>query len=498
MMMVLTTLAIILITAALVAAGLVIVARDVKTAADAKSPVTQEALEQLQNLAGRVSTNGEQLAQEVELITNVLKTIPADDQAALAAVSRLVQINQQIQQQLVSAEEKLNTQSRQMEAHAFEARTDALTQVANRRSFDDALARRIEAQQRRGVATTIMLLDVDHFKKFNDSHGHQAGDNVLRHVARVLQQQVDDDELVARYGGEEFALVYPGVMSGIRGAAERARAAIGSAGLRFEGRELRVSASAGIAELQPGEDQAALIKRADAALYAAKKGGRNCLYWNDGHQNHPFRQSQKTASSAPLHDELTDVFGAEWTVDGDQATATISSAAADYVSSRPAFQDDLIRRLAHWKRDQTPLCLMLVQIDGFAEALKQRGEEAVSLAVRVTAQLLKANMRDMDHASRLGCDTFALLLPAAQLEEGARCAERLRLAAQQCRLPAKAKGFPLSLTIGVVETHSGDDMRRFLQRGRNALQVAIDRGRDRIYAQDMHGTLVMTRLAAHA
>ena len=174
MFMVLTIFATLVITAALFAVGLVVVGRDVKTAADSRSPAAQKALEQIQNLAGRVSTNGEKLAQEVEQITNVLKTIPADDQAALAAVTRLVQINQQIQQQLVSAEERLNTQSRQMEAHAFEARTDALTQVANRRSFDDALARRIEAQQRRGVATTIMLLDLDHFKKFNDSHGHQA------------------------------------------------------------------------------------------------------------------------------------------------------------------------------------------------------------------------------------------------------------------------------------------------------------------------------------
>lgn len=498
MLMVFALLVLMLIAFALVAAAMMAFARGGKPPAEPMSPAARQALDKIQNLAGNLAVDMVDHAQEVEQITSVLKAIPADDEAALAAVSRLVQINQQIQQQLASTEEKLQTQARQMEAQAFEARTDALTQIANRRSFDDALARRIEEQQRRGLDSCIVLLDVDYFKKFNDSHGHQAGDEVLRHVAQVLRQNVTEEDLVARYGGEEFAIVCPTVMATARTAADRARAAISAATLRYEGRELRVTASAGIAELQPGEDQAALIKRADAALYAAKKGGRNCLYWNDGYQNHLFRSNPKTVPHSAARDDLSELLGGEWTDNTGEVPEKVCSATAVYVSSKPAFIDDLIRRLAQWKRDQTPLCLMLVQIDDFADGVRKRGEEAASLALRVTAQLLKANMRDMDHVSRLGSDTFALLLPAAQLEDGARCAERVHRAAQQCRLPSRAKGFSLSLTIGVVETIAGDDMRRLLQRGRNALQVAIDRGRGSIYAQDIHGTLARTRLAAHA
>jgi diguanylate cyclase len=498
MLMVLTLSVLLLMTLALVAAGFAVLMRGVSPGAQPRSPAAQEALEKIQNLAGGLAMDIGDHAQEVEQIAGVLNSIPADDQAALAAVARLVQINQQFQQQLASAEEKLQTQSRQMEAHAFEARTDALTQVANRRSFDDALARRIEEQQRRGLDTSVVLLDVDHFKKVNDVHGHQVGDEVLRHVAQVLRQQMTEVDLVARYGGEEFAIVFPTALAMARGTAERARAAINAAVLRMEGRELRVAASAGIAELQSGEDQATLIKRADAALYAAKNGGRNCLYWNDGHQNHPFRNGTKAAGNSPARDDLTELLGTEWTEDSDEVSETVTSATTDYVSSKPVFVDDLIRRLAHWKRDQTPICMMLVQIDGLAEGIRLRGEEAAGLAVRVTAQLLKANMRDMDQVSRLGSDTFAILLPAARLEDGTSWAERLHRAAQQCRMPTRAKGFELSLTIGVVEACAGDDMRRFLQRGRNALQVAIDRGRGRIYAQDVHGTLAKTHLAAHA
>lgn len=497
MLMLLTLTVLVLICVALIAAGLAAFARRGDSADAPMSSAAQEALDQIQSLAGTLATDMDDHAQEVEQIANFLRSIPASDQAAHAAVSRLVQINQQIQQQLATTEEKLQTQARQMEAQAFEARTDALTQIANRRSFDDALARRIEEQQRRGLETCIVLLDVDHFKKVNDSHGHQTGDEVLRHVAQVLRLHVTEEDLVARYGGEEFAIVCSTALTAARVGADRARAEVSAATLRYEGREIRVTASAGIAELQPGEDQAALVKRADAALYAAKKGGRNCLYWNDGYQNHPFKQSQTTIAHSAARDELTELIGTEWTDSQGEIPETVSSATAVYVSSKSTFIDDLIRRLAHWKRDRTSFCLMLVQIDGFADGIRKLGEEAAGLTLRVTAQLLNAHLRDMDHVSRLGSDTFALLLPAAQLEDTARCADRVCRAAQQCRLPSRAKGFPLSVTIGVVEIDDGDDLRRILQRGRNALQVAIDRGRGGIYAQDIHGKLASTGLASH-
>jgi diguanylate cyclase len=282
-----------------------------------------------------------------------------------------------------------------------------------------------------------------------------------------------------------------------RAAAERARLAISAARFKFDSRELRVTVSTGVAELQSEEQQAALFKRADDALYAAKKGGRNCLFWNDGHLNHRHETSSKSLARAPARDDLNELLGMAWTVDGDELTEAISSPTAVYVSSKPAFIDDMIRRLAQWRRDQTPLCLMLVQLGGFAEGIQKYGDDAAGFVLRVVAQILKANMRDMDHVSRLGSDTFALLLPGAQLADGVRCAERLRDAADVCRMPKKAREFPLELTIGVVETHDGDDLRRLLQRGRNALQVAIDREQG-VFAQDVTGSLAHTPLAAYA
>src|SRR5439155_11482685 len=109
--------------------------------------------------------------------------------------------------ELDSAEERLQSQALQMESHACEARTDALTQVANRRALDDELTRCLIDFQRRQTPTTLMLLDVDHFKRFNDTHGHQAGDDALQGVARLVRQAVGEAGFVARYGGEEFAVV---------------------------------------------------------------------------------------------------------------------------------------------------------------------------------------------------------------------------------------------------------------------------------------------------
>src|SRR5437762_7442912 len=120
-----------------------------------------------------------------------------------------------------------------------------------------------------------MLLDVDHFKRFNDSYGHQAGDAALITVARTLQSIVGDLGFVARWGGEEFAIVFAGrAASDASMLCERARKAIGESPIRVAGRELRVTASAGVAELLPRDSEDDLVGRADLALYASKKAGR--------------------------------------------------------------------------------------------------------------------------------------------------------------------------------------------------------------------------------
>jgi diguanylate cyclase (GGDEF)-like protein len=146
---------------------------------------------------------------------------------------------------------------------------DGLTGIANRRKFDAFLQQAAErahiAQSRLGLA----LIDVDHFKAYNDANGHQAGDDALIRVARCLTESVRGDTLVARYGGEEFAIVAPGCgLEEIRHLAERIRAHVADAAVGM-------TVSIGVSELHPGEAPIDCIARADAALYQAKSAGRN-------------------------------------------------------------------------------------------------------------------------------------------------------------------------------------------------------------------------------
>lgn len=159
---------------------------------------------------------------------------------------------------------------------------DGLTGIANRRHFDETLLREWRRAQRQKSPLSLILCDIDHFKKFNDSLGHQAGDACLTQVAEVMARSLDRGaDLVARYGGEEFVVVLPETtLEGAAFVAERLRQLVSALSIRHPDSPLgRVSISLGVAAAHPGErdDQSPpdLIKAADQALYQAKHTGRN-------------------------------------------------------------------------------------------------------------------------------------------------------------------------------------------------------------------------------
>ena len=161
-----------------------------------------------------------------------------------------------------------------------QAVTDGLTGLANRRYFEERLASEVERTRRFPAPLGLMMLDIDHFKRVNDRFGHQAGDDVLRVVADALALGARDIDTPARYGGEELAVLLPGAdVAGAMIAAERVRIAIESldTGVRDEhGAPVRVTVSLGVAALGEGPtDGQELVAAADAALYRAKRAGRN-------------------------------------------------------------------------------------------------------------------------------------------------------------------------------------------------------------------------------
>lgn len=159
------------------------------------------------------------------------------------------------------------------------ANTDTLTDLPNRRAVEEFLRTAQTAAMETGEALGLLMMDVDHFKKFNDNFGHGVGDQVLRLLARVLRERLREGDLPGRYGGEELVAVLPGApLSICESVAERIRRSISECKItrRSNGEMLpAITVSIGIAQFRPGESAAQLIERCDAALYLAKRIGRN-------------------------------------------------------------------------------------------------------------------------------------------------------------------------------------------------------------------------------
>jgi diguanylate cyclase len=189
--------------------------------------------------------------------------------------------NQTLEDRLKAFKIEINELQENLEAVRAESLTDPLTSLANRKYFGEALTRAIAEAEKTRAPLSLMFTDIDHFKSFNDSHGHLTGDQVLRLVALEVRQAIEDPGVAARYGGEEFAIILPDTMlSQAQSVAEAIRRAVMAKELvkRSTGAQLgRVTMSIGVATLRPQESMQALIERADACLYAAKRNGRNCV-----------------------------------------------------------------------------------------------------------------------------------------------------------------------------------------------------------------------------
>lgn len=160
--------------------------------------------------------------------------------------------------------------------------TDGLTKVFNHRYFQEQLKREVSRSTRHGGELSLVLLDIDHFKRFNDTYGHQQGDIVLRELAQVLQGSIRSCDVLARYGGEEFAIIMPDCPKKVcANAAERLRKAIETHDISGQEEVLKVTISMGVSSVKEDkiETPAELISGADQALYRAKENGRNRVEW---------------------------------------------------------------------------------------------------------------------------------------------------------------------------------------------------------------------------
>jgi diguanylate cyclase len=189
--------------------------------------------------------------------------------------------NRELEGQLAESRRQIAELQESLEAIRYESLVDDLTTLANRKHFEQSLDRLMAEAQQTNVPFSLLFTDIDHFKKFNDTFGHQTGDQVLRLVALALKQNIKGQDIACRYGGEEFAVLLPRTdLAQSVIVAEHIREAVFSKELvkRSTGENLgRITISIGVAEWRRGDTAQSLVERADVCLYAAKRGGRNMV-----------------------------------------------------------------------------------------------------------------------------------------------------------------------------------------------------------------------------
>jgi len=285
---------------------------EIDTIIESGEPFTDEVGEHLAaqflpkaKLNGEILEAGQTLSKELDSVSRAIESaretseaygqqlasasesLDGDDAAAIktmvetltVATRKVREENHALETQLHDTTAELGRLREHLEQVRRDAMTDALSGLANRKAFDEALERASAQAEQTGGTVTLAVIDIDHFKSFNDTWGHQTGDQVIRYVASVIGRASGNPRFSARYGGEEFAIIFPG--EGARSALavlEAVREEVSSRILkrRSTNEDLgAITISAGIAERKAGEPPASLIERADSALYASKRGGRN-------------------------------------------------------------------------------------------------------------------------------------------------------------------------------------------------------------------------------
>ena len=234
------------------------------------------------NAAQKSSTSyGETLAGVTRDLSSADKApAMAEIVETLSSATRRVQKeNKSLERQLKESTAEVTRLKDHLEQVRRDATTDALTNLSNRKAFDDELDRACEDADASGQPLTLAVIDIDHFKNFNDTWGHQTGDQVIRFVASVIGRVGAPPRFAARYGGEEFSMIFPGESRDeVQRLLNEIREEVSSRMLkrRSTADDLgKITVSAGFAERRPRETAHSLMERADAALYASKHGGRN-------------------------------------------------------------------------------------------------------------------------------------------------------------------------------------------------------------------------------
>jgi diguanylate cyclase len=207
-----------------------------------------------------------------KILDEVLRETRNIQDEALLSRDRMMQAQQEVQE----AEERIEALEKKLKYMSELVREDQLTGSLNRRGLDDVFERETARSERRGTPLCVALLDLDDFKRLNDTYGHLAGDNALKHLVGTVKDTLRTIDVIARFGGEEFLIMLPETtLEAAAATMTRLQRELTRHFFMHENEKLLITFSAGVAMRKPNEEQAALIQRADEAMYQAKKTGKN-------------------------------------------------------------------------------------------------------------------------------------------------------------------------------------------------------------------------------
>ena len=256
-----------------------------EAAAEHVSGGFRRVLQNLADSAARTSDSASAFSEKLGALNRTLRAVAPAELAlqvddVLSSTAVMQSSVRALEQEVASSRHEIEQLRADLQRTRQEAVLCPLTHVLNRKGFDDALRALLAQAQGSGSPSCLVMIDIDHFKRVNDGYGHLMGDRVLEALGEILRRTAcDPGTAAARYGGEEFALLLPG--STVARAVELAESVLaGAKRMKIRQRNsdkviLTVTVSAGVAAAQPGDDAAALISRADAALYRSKQAGRD-------------------------------------------------------------------------------------------------------------------------------------------------------------------------------------------------------------------------------
>jgi diguanylate cyclase len=215
-------------------------------------------------------------AQDLTDLTEVLDQVMTETRAIQVNTARSRDELTLMQQRVRDAESEVNRLRDELSQTSQLVRHDALTGALNRKGMDEVLDKEIAAQQRRGSHLSLALLDIDNFKHLNDALGHAAGDEALKHLTQIVRQTIRPQDALARYGGEEFVILLPDTpIADAATAMARIQRALTRKFFMHNNEKVLITFSCGVVEIGSGEPPDAALKRADAAMYLAKRSGKN-------------------------------------------------------------------------------------------------------------------------------------------------------------------------------------------------------------------------------